>query len=94
MNFKLDLCMPAIVYLVLAVLGVFMDFSEKRKTIVNLIVSFIIICLITYALNYVCRRYSVRTSWYILAAMVLIPIILALVTVLMIGNMISKNTNK
>jgi amino acid transporter len=91
----MDLCMPAIVYLVLAVLGFFSNFVKKRKSISKripeVLINLIIIGLITYALNYVCRRYSVKTSWYILAAMILIPIILALITVLMIGNMINKN---
>jgi hypothetical protein len=80
--------MPAIVYLVLALLGVFSDFIKKKKSmtknIPDLLITLIIISLITYALNYVCGRYSVRTSWYILAAMVLIPVIFAILTIYMI----------
>lgn len=81
-----NLCMPALVYLVIALLGALMDFSKKRKPLAHLLVSLIIIALITYALNYVCLRYSTRTSWYILAAMVLLPVLLGLLTVLMISK--------
>lgn len=81
-----NLCMPALVYLVIAILGALMDFSKKRKPMTHLLFSFVIIALITYALNYVCLRYSVRTSWYVLAAMVLLPILMGLFTVMMIAK--------
>jgi hypothetical protein len=90
MNFKLDLCIPAIVYLVLSLLGLLSDFIKQKKSmkknVPDLLINLIIIGLITYVLNYVCVRYSVTTSWYILAGIVLIPIFLALLTIYMIST--------
>lgn len=82
----MNLCMPALVYLVIALFGAFMDFSKNRKPFTGLVISLLVISLITYALNYVCKRYSVRTSWYVLAAMFLFPVLLAFLTVLMISK--------
>lgn len=76
MNF--NLCTPAIVYLVLALLGTIGEIARKKKMSAGLIINFIIIGLITYGLNYICTKYSVRYSWYTLAVLIFLPLLLAL----------------
>ncbi len=81
----MDLCMPALVYLVIALLVAAFDFGKGKKGFIALIMNLLFIGLITYALNYLCIRYSVRTSWYVLAALWIgLPLLLVLLTLLAI----------
>ncbi len=76
---KLRLCTPAIVYLVLAILGTLSDFFQKSKfNLGKFLMNLLIIGAITYGLNWVCNKYSTRASWYTLAALIFLPLLLAL----------------
>ena len=77
---RLNLCTPAIVYLVLALLGTIGEIIGKNKktNAFGLIINILVIGIITYGLNYICNKYSVRYSWYTLAVLILLPLLLAL----------------
>jgi hypothetical protein len=88
MKLDLKLCTPAIVYLVLAILGTLSDFSQKSKfNLGKFLMNLVIIAILTYGLNYVCKKYSTRASWYTLAALIFLPLLLAM-TFFMSRNMI------
>lgn len=76
---KVDLCMPAIVYLVLAIIGTLSDLAEeKRFHAMKLLLNVVVISAVTYALNYICQKYSTRYSWYTLAVLAFLPLVLAM----------------
>ena len=80
---RFNLCMPAVVYLVLAIIGTLLEFERKKKRlngpgIAGLVANFLIIGLITYLLDYICKKYSTRYAWYALALLIFLPLILAL----------------
>jgi hypothetical protein len=76
---RIQLCTPAIVYLVLAVIGTLSELSkESRFNMAKFLMNVVIIGALTYGLNYVCNKYSTRASWYTLAALVFLPLLLAL----------------
>lgn len=75
----MDLCMPAIVYLVLALIGTLSDLAEdKRFHVMNLLLNLVVVAGVTFGLNYICHKYSTRYSWYTLAVLALLPLLLAL----------------
>jgi hypothetical protein len=76
---KLNLCTPAIVYLVLAIIGTLSELSkESRFNMAKFLMNVVIIGALTYGLNYVCNKYSTRASWYTLAALIFLPLLLAM----------------
>jgi hypothetical protein len=75
----MKLCAPAIVYLVLAIIGTLMELSkESRFNMAKFLMNLVIIAAITYGLNWVCNKYSTRASWYTLAALIFLPLLLAM----------------
>ena len=75
-NFITNLCIPSLIYLIL---GLIVMISSKN-TIVGKIVFLIIVFLITYLLDYVCKTYGQTASWYILIILYfLAPFILLIV---------------
>jgi hypothetical protein len=75
----MQLCAPAIVYLVLAVIGTLMELSkESRFNMAKFLMNLVIIGALTYGLNWVCNKYSTRASWYTLAALIFLPLLLAM----------------
>ncbi len=76
---RMQLCAPAIVYLVLAVIGTLMELSkESRFNMAKFLMNLVIIGALTYGLNWVCNKYSTRASWYTLAALIFLPLLLAM----------------
>jgi hypothetical protein len=76
---KINLCTPAIVYLVLAIIGTLSEILQESKfNAVKFFMNMLIIAAITIGLNYVCNKYSTRASWYTLAALIFLPLLLAL----------------
>lgn len=77
--FKIDLCMPAMVYMVLALIGTMSDLAEdKRFHLVKLLMNLVVIAVVTYGLNFVCRKYATRYAWYTLAVLAFLPLVLAM----------------
>ena len=75
----MQLCTPAIVYLVLAIIGTLSELSTgSRFNMAKFLMNLVIIGVLTYGLNYVCNKYSTRASWYTLAALIFLPLLLAL----------------
>lgn len=89
LNFIKNLCAPAIIYLILGLIG---TASSKNDT-VGKIISVIVVLLITYFLDYVCKTYGKTTSWYILIALYLLPFILAIIMFSIIFLMNRKGNN-
>ncbi len=89
---NLNLCTPALVYLIVSLVGTLLNYRDTPAKInaKSSIVSLAVIALITYLLNEVCIRYSVRYSWYVLAGLFIIPLFFALITIIMLGMMIKK----
>jgi hypothetical protein len=90
--FNTELCMPAIVYLALALIGLASNIVRKKMKfslalILAVLMNLIIVGLITYGLDYVCKRYSTRYAWYALAALMVLPILLLITFTLAIVSM-------
>lgn len=82
MNY-LDLCTPALVYLVVALIVVAIDIGIGKKSYALLLARMLVVSAVTYALNHVCIKYSTRTSWYLLAFMWFgLPLLFILITIL------------
>lgn len=75
-NFITNLCIPSLIYLILGLIGMI----ASKNTIIGKIVFLIIVFLITYLLDYVCKTYGQTTSWYILITLYfLAPFILLII---------------
>jgi peptidoglycan/LPS O-acetylase OafA/YrhL len=72
-------CAPAIIFLVIFIFLIARTFIRGKKKIYETIASLIVIVVIAYALNYICRKYSARASWYILATIIALPFLLGVV---------------
>lgn len=88
-----NLCTPALVYLVLALIGILGQISQRPAklngpSVVSFIAKLIVVGLITYGLDYVCKKYSARYSWYILAFIFLPLILLVTFTLLFLISML------
>ncbi len=55
----IELCTPALIYLVITILLAAFYFGKGKKGFITLIVNLLFVGLITYALNYICTRCSV-----------------------------------
>lgn len=89
LNFIKNLCVPSIIYLILGLLGV----AGSNSDTVGKIISVIVVLLITYLLDYVCKTYGQTTSWYILLVLYLLPFILAIIMFSIIFLMTKKENN-
>lgn len=79
----MDLCTPAIVYLVFSILVFLFDLVTTKVNIITAVIRLLFIGLITYGFNYICNKYSVRASWYTLAFIfLLLPVLLVMATML------------
>jgi hypothetical protein len=86
------LCPPALLYFLLGMLGIIIiviqivktPSSQNKSFYIDLVSRIFVVCLISYILNYVCNHYSTTTSWYALAIMYLLPIVLGIITFLFI----------
>jgi hypothetical protein len=104
MNMNINICTPALIYLVISFIGILLrmgdyhrTYKEKGKngnlnvnvsvTQTPIIISLVIISLITYVLNEVCIRYSVKYSWYALAFLFFFPLLIALLTIIFVGSL-------
>jgi hypothetical protein len=67
-----NICLPAIIYLILGLLSII----RSKGSIANKIIYVIVVFLIAYLFNYVCQTYGENISWYILLFLYLMPFIL------------------
>lgn len=79
MKLDFNLCSPAVVYLILALIGTFGELYQRGKfNVAKFLMNVGIIAVVTYGLNWVCKKYSTRASWYTLAVLVFLPLLFAL----------------
>lgn len=77
----MDLCTPAIVYLVLSVISIVA--TARGASVSNLFVNVLFVGLWTFLLNFLCQRGYTALSWIL----VLLPIVLLVVIVLLVGQL-------
>jgi len=63
MNFS-KLCTPALIYLVIAIIGIIM--AVKRTGIMSGVVSLIFVLIWTWFLNFLCKKGYNLVSWFLL----------------------------
>jgi len=81
----MDLCAPALVYLVLSAISFFsMIFITKDMTASNAFLQAFFIFLWTFLLNALCQRGYTALSWIL----VLLPLILLLIVVVFVGQLV------
>lgn len=77
----MDLCTPAIVYLVLSVISIVA--TVKDVSVSSLFVNALFVGLWTFLLNFLCQRGYTALSWIL----VLLPIIVLVVIILLVGQL-------
>lgn len=77
----MDLCTPALVYLVLSVISFVA--TARGSSASNLFVNALFVALWTFLLNVLCQRGYTALSWIL----VLLPIIFLIITVFFIGQL-------
>lgn len=90
--FGLNLCPPALIYFSLGMLGIIIlifyivktPSLQNKSSYIDLASRIFMVGLISYVLNYVCNNYSTTTSWYMLAIVYLLPIVLGILSFLYI----------
>jgi hypothetical protein len=70
-----NLCFPSLIYLILSLFGLINAHNNLFANIIHVIV----IILITYLLDRVCKSYGQTTSWYVLLILYVLPILLAII---------------
>ena len=88
LNFIKNLCIPSLVYLILGLLGAI----SAKNDVAGKIISVILVFLITYLLDYVCKTYGQTTSWYVLFILYLLPFILLIILFIIIFVMFNKSS--
>ena len=77
----MDLCPPAIVYLVLSVISIVI--TARGVSVSSLFVNALFVGLWTFLLNVLCQRGYTALSWIL----VLLPLILLIVVIFFIGEL-------
>ena len=72
-----NFCAPAIIYLGIGLLGVLSAY--KRNDMIGVIVEIIVVILLAFLFDYVCKEYGQNISWYGLILIVILPYILSLI---------------
>lgn len=70
-----NFCPPAIVYLGVGLMGVLSMY--KKNDMFGLTVEIIVVILLTFLFDYVCKKYGENISWYGLILIVILPYILS-----------------
>lgn len=70
-----NLCFPSLIYLILSLFGLMNSHNNLFANIIHVI----IIILITYLLDRVCKSYGQTTSWYVLLILYVLPVLLAII---------------
>lgn len=81
MEYIKNLCSPSKVYLGVSItIFIFNSiFNSNKKQIINIIPLIIRVFIITYLANYVCEKYGIMNSWYlIIFVLVFFPICLSI----------------
>jgi hypothetical protein len=88
LSFIKNLCIPSLIYLILGLLGAISSKNDMSGKIISVILVF----LITYLLNHVCKTYGQTTSWYILIILYLLPFILLIIMFLIMFAISNKSS--
>lgn len=78
----MELCTPALVYLVLSVVS-FLYTAQASSSVHNLFVQGLFVIVWTFLLNVLCQRGYTALSWIL----VLLPIILLVIVIFFIGEL-------
>ncbi len=90
MNFIQDfkhLCTPALIYLILVVVGILAQIMSGMATFFNTIGTIIIAALWTWLLNYICKSGYAIISWILVFLPILLYVLLVLFLIQFMGNM-------
>ncbi len=97
MNFIQDfknLCAPAIVYIVLVIVGILGQIMGGIATISNTIVTIIIAGLWTWLLNFICKSGYTVVSWVLVFLPILLYILLIVFLIKFMSNMSKAEKDK
>ena len=83
-----NFCAPAIIYLGIGLLGVLSAY--KRNDMIGVIVEIIVVILLAFLFDYVCKEYGQNISWYGLILIIILPYILSLIMFYSIMRQIKK----
>lgn len=83
------LCLPALIYLILAIVQIIASILYRTSTIIGTVVGIVILILWTWLLNYICKAGYEVVSWIL----VFLPIILTIVVFIFLANFM-KNLSK
>jgi len=64
MSYLMKLCSPALIYFVIAIIGILMEI--KRTGIMSGVVSLIFVVIWTWFLNFLCKKGYNIVSWFLL----------------------------
>jgi D-alanyl-lipoteichoic acid acyltransferase DltB (MBOAT superfamily) len=71
-----NLCAPSLIYLVVSLVMLI----TKRNEVSVIITDIIVTIVLTYLLDYVCKKYGQNMAWYGLIIMIVLPAVLSYVT--------------
>lgn len=83
-----NFCAPAIIYLGVGLLGVLSMY--KKNDMVGVIIEIIVVILLAFLFDYVCKNYGQNISWYGLILIVILPYILSSIMFYSIMRQIRK----
>ncbi len=72
----MDLCNPAIFYLVVSLFLTVVLFASKYSTFYLFLFNLAFTFFITYLINYVCKKYTPMYAWYAIIAVVMLTFIM------------------
>jgi hypothetical protein len=64
----MSLCNPSLFYLLTSLLAILFSHITNPSSFLGFLLNLVVVFLITYALNYICTKYSVNYSWGVLIA--------------------------
>ncbi len=86
MNFVKNLCTPALVYLILVVVGIVSQIMSTGIQFVKLISTIIVASLWTWLLNFICKSGYPIVSWIL----VFLPFIVLMILLVFLTNMVKN----
>jgi hypothetical protein len=89
-DFIQNLCWPSLIYLIISLFGLLYSNHNTFGNIIHIIV----IILMSYLLDRVCKTYGQTTSWYVIIILYVgLPIIFAIIIAILMMLMSSSNVS-
>jgi len=97
MNFIQDfknLCAPALVYLILVVVGILAQIMNGMATFMNTIGTVVVAAIWTWLLNYICKSGYTIVSWILVFLPIIFYILIVVFLIQFMGNMSKQEKDK